>query len=88
MSIQTAAMVGRMCKQVGWWAMSSIVHCIRASLCVILMLGASSATAESPVCGDGYLLAPESCDDGNTINELCPYGVGSCAKIVMMNVKS
>ena len=58
--------------------MSSIVHCIRASLCVILLLGASSATAESPVCGDGYLLAPESCDDGNTINELCPYGVSSC----------
>ena len=25
----------------------------------------------------GYLLAPD-CDDGNTINELCPYGVSSC----------
>ena len=38
----------------------------------------TSGWAAQPECGDGYLLDSEDCDDGNTVNETCPYGATQC----------
>jgi cysteine-rich repeat protein len=32
-----------------------------------------------PVCGNGRLEPPETCDDGDAITNACPYGLTSCA---------
>ncbi len=48
--------------------------CARGERC-----DSSSWTCVSSVgCGDGVVVAPEECDDGNTVTESCDYGAMSC----------
>jgi hypothetical protein len=53
---------------------------LRLTFALLLLAGPlSSCTEDEGVCGNGVTEADETCDDGNTVTELCEYGLDSCA---------